>query len=219
MAFQGFRRLRTVGRVVMTTGVVVMTLIGVAGPAAAQQQPSNVRGFSGGGYSGVRSTAESQAVNAAHYSAASAGWQASWCQLISLTSYPVGSGWNAIAELRCVQPPTVTLPGVPWNSDSNLGLCIGGELCHNVQLNMPVAAGPIYVSQITVNAHDDYGDKTGAVLGLFADGVQIGSWRDVLRAGSNHTFYVNRSVSQLTFRSQSESRPTDETIINSIAVR
>ncbi len=222
MIFQSFARLRAIGRAAVVTAVVAMTVVGVAGTAAAaQQQPSNMRGFSAGANSWFRSDAETQAVNGAFYNANSAGWQSSWCELTGLTSFPDSyGGWFANASITCVQEPTVFLPGVPWSSGPNLGLCIGGELCHYVQLNMPLTSGPTYIGQVSVTAHDNFGDKTTALLGLFADGVQIGSWQDVKRDGSTHTFSINRSTSELTFRSKStqNSNGTDETIINSIAV-
>lgn len=93
------------------------------------------------------------------------------------------------------------------------GLCIGGAMCGTTNYVYVQYPGS-YVSNVLVTAHDNVGDKTGALLELWVNGALF-SRQDVKAAGSTLIFDVYRPVWQLQFRSvQKDGRSGgDETML------
>lgn len=108
-------------------------------------------------------------------------------------------------------------PGVPWTASMNV--CIGGELCgkdDTVTVDVPPSS---YITYVRVYAHDNVGQKTGARLHLYVDGVHRGDL-DVRSAGSYLRFSVYAEGSRLVFRSTNTdgSSAGDETVLQEILV-
>lgn len=215
-------RFRRAMAVIALAAAAFVSVAAHAQPAAAAPDPSNVRYFAGQGWGGDRSLAERAAWDNAYGAAAAGGYAASSCVRSAGPQFDqIGTAWMALVEIKCVHTPRITVPQVPWTSSPALGYCIGGEHCLGVRLYLTVGSPTAkkQVNQVIVSAHDDMGGETNAMLGLFADGVQIGGWQDVRKAGSTHTFAPSRPVAELQLRSQSTDGRSEETIVNSISIR
>jgi hypothetical protein len=109
---------------------------------------------------------------------------------------------------------------LPFNASPNE--CIGGEQCGGPANTIDFFLQPgVMVVSITVDAHDDIGDRRNAVLDLLLDGVLIDS-KDVKSAGSILVFPVNRpGGSKITFRSRHKNNDPggDETHIDEVILR
>lgn len=112
---------------------------------------------------------------------------------------------------------TYTAPSLPWSA--SMSICIGGEICgryDTVTVNVP---SPSYITYVRVYAHDNVGDKRGARLHLYLDGVERGD-KDVLSAGGWIVFPLSVRGSQIVFRSTNSegTYSGDETVIQQISV-
>jgi hypothetical protein len=99
---------------------------------------------------------------------------------------------------------------IPWSSTINQ--CIGGQLCGGTANTINVIAPYGYINYVYVQAHDNIGDKAGANLEVYVDGVLVGR-QDVKSAGSFLYFPVNMSGSTVTLRSLRADGHTDETYV------
>lgn len=99
---------------------------------------------------------------------------------------------------------------LPWAA--NMNICFGGAICgmnDNIAVDLPTDS---WVGYVQVQANDNVGDKHGARLYLYIDGVKVGD-EDVLAAGGSIIFPLGTHASQLVFRTNG-----DEVVMQQIYV-
>jgi hypothetical protein len=115
-----------------------------------------------------------------------------------------------------------TTSSLPFYASPNI--CMGGQLC-GLSDNITVDFSQfLYIDSVQVYAHDNIGDKHGAHLVLYINGIKVGE-QDVLAAGGwiyfNHSQYDTRwSGNHVVLRSVQASGDSggDETFVRDFQI-